>query len=110
MATNYIQDGDTLDFTAAGTITSGTPFLMGIRLAVPLKSGISGDVVPVAVEGVFNLTKNTGAGTGWAMGAAVYWDAATSKVTGVSTSNTLIGYGAAVAAVGDTTGAVKLLG
>lgn len=110
MASNFIQPGDVLDFTAAGTITSGVPFLMGTKLVVPLKSGVSGDVIPVQVTGVFSLSKNTGASTNWAMGAAVYWDAGTSKVTGVVGSNVLIGYGAAVAGTADTTGLVKLNG
>ena len=110
MASNFVQPGDVLDFTAAGTITSGTPFLMGTKLAVPLKSGVSGDIIPVRVTGVFTLSKNTGASTNWAIGGAVYWDAATSKVTAVSSGNTLIGYGAAPAATTDATGQVKLNG
>jgi len=110
MANNFIQPGDVLDFTAAGNITSGTPFLMGTKLAVPLESGVSGDVIPVQVTGVFRLTKNTGAHTNWVIGGAVYWDAATSKVTAVASGNTLIGYGAAPAATADATGLVKLNG
>lgn len=110
MATNFIQPGDVLDFTAAGTITSGTPFLMGTKLAVPLKSGVSGDIIPVQMTGVWSFTKATGASTNWAAGGAVYWDDSAKKVTGVASGNTLIGYGAEVAATSDATGKVKLNG
>lgn len=110
MATNFIQPGDVIDYTAGGAVTSGSPILIGTRLGIPLKSGVSGDVLPLQVVGVFELTKNTGASTNWAQGGAVYWDAGTSKVTGVASGNTLIGWGAASASTSDTTGKVKLLG
>lgn len=110
MATNFIQDGDVLDYTAAGTITSGTPFLMGTKLAVPLKSGESGDILPIKMTGVFLFTKATGASTNWAAGGAVYWDDTAKKVTGVASGNTLIGYGIEVAGTADATGKVKLNG
>jgi len=113
MAKNYVTSGDQLDLVAAASnsYVSGTPVLVGIRLAIPLRdSKAIGDVIPGQVVGIWDLPKNTGASTNWALGAAVYWDAATSKVTGVSSGNTLIGYGAGIAAVGDTVGRVRLLG
>lgn len=108
MAQNYIMSGDVLDYTASGNITSGQGILIGTRLGIALKGGVSGNVIPVRMEGVFSLAKATGAGTGWAQGAIVYWDDTAKKITGVSTSNTPIGIGATVAATGDTTGQVKL--
>lgn len=110
MATNYIATGEQLDYPAAGAITSGSPVLIGTRLGVPLKSGISGDVIPMAINGIWTLTKNTGASTNWVQGGPVYWDAGTSKVTGLVTGNTLIGFGAEIAGTADATGKVKLLG
>lgn len=100
--------GEVLDYTASGAITTGVPFLLGTRLAIPLKSGVSGDVIPVMMEGVFLLTKATGAGTNWAQGGIVYWDDTAKKLTGVASGNTAIGIGALIAATADTTGQVKL--
>lgn len=110
MATNFIQPGDVLDYTCTGDVTSGTPFLLGTKLAVPLSSGVSGDVIGVKMTGVFQFTKATGASTNWAQGGAVYWDDSAKKVTGVSSGNTLIGYGVETAGTADATGKVKLNG
>jgi len=110
MANNFIQPGDVLDYTCAGTVTSGTPFLMGTVLAVPLKSGVSGDVIPVQVTGVFTFTKGTGSGTAIALGGLAYWDDSAKKVTGAASGNTAIGYGVIAAANADATCTVKLKG
>jgi len=108
MANNYKQTGKHLTFLLAATVVSGTPFLMGTKLAVPLQSGVSGDTIEVAVEGVWNLPK---AGSqAWAQGAAIYWDDTAKNCTTTATSNTLIGYAAAPALSADTKGDVKLNG
>ncbi len=108
MAQNYINSGKVFDYTAAGTITSGQAILIGTRLGIALKGGVSGDIIPVKMSGVFQLAKNTGASTNFAQGGIVYWDAAASKITGVASGNTAIGVAAETAATTDATGKVKL--
>jgi predicted RecA/RadA family phage recombinase len=107
---NFIQEGEVIDFTAAGTVTAGTGVLIGTRLGIPVTSGVSGDKIALAVEGVFEHAKNTGAGTALTVGGIVYWDDAAKKITGVASGNTAIGWAVEAAATGDTTGKVKLLG
>lgn len=57
MAKNFVARGDVVDFIAAGDITSGQIVVMGHTLGVALKDGVSGDTVPVAIEGVFEVPK-----------------------------------------------------
>lgn len=108
MANTYIQDGEVIDITASGTVTSGSPILYGTRLGIPLKSGVSGDVIPTAFEGVHQLTKATGAGTALTLGGIVYWDDSAKKITGVSSGNTAIGWAVEAAGTSAATGKVKL--
>lgn len=106
---NYVCKGDVFEFTAAGTITSGQPVLMGTIVGIAAKSGVSGDVIPVNVEGVYNVTKHgAGSGQAWAVGDAIYWDAVNSRFTKTATDNTLAGVAYASALTGATTGQIKL--
>lgn len=113
MAKNYIASGEQIDLTsaAANTYVSGTPVLVGTKLAIPLRSStFAGEVIPAQIVGIWDMVKATGAGTNWAQGAIVYWDDTAKKVTGVSSGNTAIGTGALIAAVGDAVGRVRLNG
>lgn len=101
MAKNYIQPGEVLDHVATAALTSGVPFLLGKRLAVPLKSAAIGETVAVQVKGVFNLTKVTADVV--AQGAVLYWDDTAKKLTTTVGTNTLAGYAAAAASASDTT-------
>jgi predicted RecA/RadA family phage recombinase len=53
MTVKFIQVGNTIDYTAGGTVTAGDLIVMSHTLGIALKSGGSGDVIPVAIEGVF---------------------------------------------------------
>lgn len=104
---NYVCEGDVFEFTAGGTITAGSPVLMGSIVGIAAKGGVSGEVIPVNVCGVFTVTKATGAA--WAVGDALYWDAGNSSFTKTASGNTLAGYAYAAAASGAATGQIKLL-
>lgn len=103
---NYVCKGDVFEFTAAGAITSGQPVLMGATVGIAAKSGVSGDVIPVNTEGVYNVAKTTG--QAWAIGALLYWDAGASRFTTTASGNTLAGRAYAAAASGAATGQIKL--
>jgi predicted RecA/RadA family phage recombinase len=62
MAYNAYQAGDVVTITAGGTVTVGTIYAGDSRAGVYLNSGVNGDTVPVAVEGVFTMTTATTAG------------------------------------------------
>ncbi len=110
MAKNFIQEGDVLQYANASgsTIVSGQAFLMGAMLAIAVVDIANNASGSVSVEGVWLLTKATGASTGGAIGTKAYWDDTAKKITAVATSNTHIGYFAATAADGDATAQVKL--
>lgn len=103
---NFIQEGEVIDVTLSGTITSGDVVVAGSLVGVAQISGVSGDVIPVKLCGVYELAKATGALT---QGAQVYWDNSAKKVTTTASGNTLMGYAWRAAASGDATAQVRLL-
>lgn len=72
MATNYVQHGNTIDYTATATHASGDVVVIGEQLGVLIDSAVSGDVVTAAMEGVFQLPKVSAAVI--AKGESVIWD------------------------------------
>lgn len=72
MAQNYIEEGCVKDFTASGTITSGQVVEMGDMVGIALGNAVSGGVVAVALEGVFEVPKVTGSGKAFTLGQKVY--------------------------------------
>lgn len=114
MATSFRQRGDVLDYAnssgsdiASGdvvVIVSGTNGWCGVA-STDIADGTTGSV---AVEGVFELAKATGGGSGFSAGTKLFWTG--SALSEVSTSNDFIGYAFADAADGDTTARVKLAG
>jgi predicted RecA/RadA family phage recombinase len=58
MTVKFVQVGAVVNYTAGGTIAAGDLIVMSHTLGVALKGGSSGDVIPVAIEGVFeNIPK-----------------------------------------------------
>lgn len=105
MATNYVQEGKTLNYTAGADITSGQFVLIGTIGGVAKTDIANGKTGAVHVCGVFSIPKASGAVT---QGAKLYWDASESEVTTTATDNTLIGVAAAAAASGDSNAQVLL--
>ena len=110
MAQNFIQPGDVIDYTvpAATTITSGQGVLMGDLFGVALVAGVTGDVIPVAVDGVYSLPKL--AAQAQAIGVKVYFDPTPGTITTTAGALKHSGYVARAAAANDATVYVKLLG
>lgn len=94
MSTNYVQRGDVVNFTTAGAVTAGAVVKMLHTIGVALKSAAgSGEVIPVAIEGVFTVPKASAAV--FVVGEKLIWD--------VSAGN--FDDSAATPATGDVTGA-----
>jgi predicted RecA/RadA family phage recombinase len=109
--TNYIQEGDTVTATAPYAVNSGQGALIGTMFGVATADVANGAEGEFVTKGVFDLTRETGAGTAWTEGAAIYWDDTNKRVTKTSTSNTKIGVGILpLPADGDATGRVRLNG
>jgi len=111
MTTKFVARGDVMDYTAGGTIASGAVVELKHSLGVALKGASSGDVIAVAIEGVFELPKVSaavfvvGEKLIWDTSAGAFDDSAATPATGDIT-------GAAIAmragANGETTCLVKL--
>ncbi|MBU1040060.1 MAG: DUF2190 family protein [Proteobacteria bacterium] len=113
---NSICEGDSLTYLneTGAEIASGSPVLVGATLGVAC--GIIADDTEgvLAIEGVYELPKATGA---IGQGALVYWDADGNPVVGATqtgaltttdSGNTLAGRAYAAAASGDATVQIKL--
>jgi len=87
---NYLGDSDTVALVApaAGTV-SGTPYLIGTNLVVPVTTQSSGEKVTAATEGLFRIAKVSTAISGtphiaaeaWTVGMDLHWDATNSVLT-----------------------------
>jgi predicted RecA/RadA family phage recombinase len=96
MTDKFVARGDVLNYIAAGAITSGQVVVMGHTLGVALKSGVSGDTIPVAIEGVFELPKVAAAV--FAVGEKLIFDISAASGAGEFDDS------AATPATGDITG------
>jgi len=95
MTTAYVQRGDVVNFTTAGAVASGAVVKMLHTIGVALKSAAgSGEVIPVAIEGVYTVPKASAAV--FVVGEKLIWD--------VSAGN--FDDSVATPATGDVTGAV----
>ena len=101
-------EGRQIDITAGGTLVGGTVLLSGSAIGVVAHDAVSGESVPLILQGEFSLAKATGAGI--TVLAKVYWDDTAKKCTATSAGNTLLGICTVAAASGDTTVMVRLNG
>jgi predicted RecA/RadA family phage recombinase len=105
MATNFIQEGKTLDFTPqSADVVSGQVITMGTIGGIAKTDIKQGKTGAVHICGVFSVAKATGAIT---QGQKLYWNSSNSNLTTTATGNTLLGVAAAPAVSADAT--AKLL-
>lgn len=110
MATNFTQYGDVINYTAGAAITKGAivPLTECAGVALDTATG-SGAVIPVALEGVWTVTKKAGATLDFAVGEKVQTLTTGGVEKAVATGGSEpLGIAVAAAATGDTTVAVKL--
>jgi predicted RecA/RadA family phage recombinase len=105
---NFIQVGDTMDVTLAGTKAAGDGHVVGALVGVLKSSGVNGDIVALALKGVYLMPK--AAGQAQAQGVVLYWDDTAKVVTTNSNSgaNIKIGHAFEAALAGDATTQVFL--
>lgn len=111
MATNGVQEGKILSITAGGTVASGSVQEVGSDLiGVAINAATSGQVYPLATEGVFEVAKLTG--TAWSAGDKVWWSSGDAKAHAVFTGayDAFLGVAVEAAAAGAAVGKVKLRG
>ena len=76
MGVKYIQAGDAVDYTPAANVSAGDVVVQGQLVGVAKLDIQTGKLGALAVTGLFDFPKATGAGTGIAAGTRVYWDVA----------------------------------
>ena len=105
---NFVQPGLSVPLPMPYDRTSGQGVLVGALFGVVAVDALSGASAEVAVNGVFDLTKE--APLVIAVGARVFWDNTNKRVTTTATGNVAIGHAVVAAASADTAVRVRLSG
>jgi len=104
----FVHEGASIDFTPAADVAAGDVVVQGDLVGVAKLDIKANKLGALAVEGVFDFAKATGAGTAIAVGALVYWNDAANQATTTATGNKQIGKSVRAAGDNDTTIRVKL--
>lgn len=99
-------EGEVITITASGTISSGDPVLMTDIVGIAQNDAVSGDLVTVALEGVYEVTKLSTDTP--AVGQALYWDAGNSRFTTTASTHKKAGYAWKAEISGATTVLLRL--
>lgn len=107
MGVIYKQTGDTVDYIPAADVAAGDVVAQGDLVGVANREIKASALGALAVVGVFDFPKATGAGQAIAAGSKVYWDA-TAKVATTSDGGGANKFlGKSVAAAGDNDATVR---
>jgi len=93
MTVEFVQQGAAVDYRPVADVGAGEVVVQGDLVGVTRRNIPADARGSLAVEGVFDFPKATGASTAIAVGANVYWDVADTeaKVNDESGANKLIG-------------------
>lgn len=106
--TTFIHDGDAIDYTPSADVAVGDVVVQGELVGLAKRPISANTLGSLAVTGVFDVPKATGASTAIAAGANVYWDATNKRATTTATGNKLMGKTIKAAADADATVRVRL--
>ena len=81
MNATFVQKGDAIDFRAAVETAAGTVVVQGELVGVVQRDIPANALGSLAVDGVYDLPKATGSGSGLAAGVKAYWDDAAKAAT-----------------------------
>jgi len=104
----FVQPGLSIPLPMPYDRISGQGALVGALFGVVAVDALSGVTAEVAVNGVFDITKE--APLMIAVGARVFWDNTNRRVTTTATANVAIGHDVVAAASADTIARVRLSG
>jgi predicted RecA/RadA family phage recombinase len=104
----FVQTGDLIDYTPSSDVAAGQVVVQSDLVGVANKAITANTLGALAVSGVFDFAKATGAGTAISAGALVYWDDTSNVATTTSTGNKLIGKAIKAATTSDSTVRVRL--
>jgi predicted RecA/RadA family phage recombinase len=107
MAKTFIQDGTRMTVTLGATLATGAGLLVGATFGVVLSGGVSGDIVELGIEGVWEINKLSTDVV--AQGVLLYWDDTNKRLTVTASGNTLVAKAWEAAGNGVLTVKAKLL-
>ena len=70
----FVQEGNQIDYTPSADVAAGDVIVLGDLVGVAKQPIAANTPGALAVDGVFDFPKATGAGTAITAGAKVYWD------------------------------------
>lgn len=105
----FRHDGNSIDYTPAADVAAGDVVVIGELVGVAKLDIKANTLGALAVTGVFDFAKTTGAGTAISAGANCYWDDANNVATTTASGNKLIGKCVKAAADADATVRVRML-
>ena len=106
----FMYDGEAIDYTPTADVAAGAVVVQGELVGVAKSPIPANKLGALAVAGVFDLPKSTGAGTAITAGAEVFWDEAeqVAKTDSESGANKKLGKTVASAGDDDTTVRIRL--
>ena len=106
----FMQAGDAIDYTPASDVAPGEVIVQGDLVAIAKQEIKAGTLGALAVTGVFDVAKASGAAVTFSAGEAAYWDDAAklAVTTDGAGTNKLLGKATAAAADEDATVRVRL--
>lgn len=104
----FIHDGNSIDYTPGANVSAGDVVAQGELVGIAKLDIVANALGALAVTGVFDLPKATGASTAITAGAKVYWNATASQATTTASGNKYLGKTVRAAADGDATVRVRL--
>lgn len=108
MNSKYVQTGDAVDYTPVADVKAGDVVVQNDLTGVARLDIKAGKLGSLAVTGVFEFPKATGAGSAIAAGAKAWWDATLKQVTTVALTQGYLGKAVKAAADADATVRVRL--
>lgn len=105
----FIQEGRAIEYTPGSAVTSGQVVLLNDLVGVARTPIEANKLGTLAIAGVFDFPKATGASTAIALGTSCYWDNTNQRATTTASGNKLIGKCVKAAADADATVRIKLL-
>ena len=110
MVASFVHDGNSINYTPRADVAAGDVVVQGELVGIA-KTAIAANLIgAIAVTGVFDVPKATGASTAITAGANVYWDATNSVATtdDDTGNNKLLGKTVLAAADGDATVRIRM--
>lgn len=106
MTSQSPHEGASIDYTPVADVATGDVVVQGDLVGVAKLDIKANKLGALAVEGVFDFAKATGAGTAIAVGAMVYWNDTANQATTTATGNKPLGK--CIKAASDSDAAVRV--